>query len=93
MGSDRKTGPEFAAMASSGMSAGEILGALTSEPASFFGRPRSGAVEVGNRGDLTVLDTTTSELEPRDFSRIHAAIRRGETVWPARDEFHGRTHG
>lgn len=93
MGSDRKTGPEVAAMTSSGMSAGAILGALTSEPASFFGRLRPGAVGVRNRAGLAVRGITTSELEPRDFSQIHAVIRRGETVWSARLEFHGRTRG
>lgn len=80
---DRDTRPEFEAMASSGMSVGDILRALTSEPAAFFGHDHSGTIDVGNYADLTVLDTSADDLEPTDLSRIHAVIKRGEVIWSA----------
>lgn len=80
---DRDTRPEFEAMAASGMSAGDILHALTAEPAAFFGHDDAGAVEVGNIGDLTVLDVRTEDPLPADLARVHAVVKRGRLIWSA----------
>lgn len=80
---DRDTRPELEAMANSGMAVGDILRALTCEPASFFGHDHSGTIDAGNYADLTVLDTSANDPEPTDLSRIHAAIKRGELIWSA----------
>lgn len=89
---DRDTHGEYEAMCASGMSAADILRSLTSEPARFLGRSDAGTLEIGKRGDLTVLETT-SVPEPAEFAEIYATIRAGRPVFlrdvPAGSTGHG----
>ncbi|MFB7249483.1 hypothetical protein [Microbacterium sp. NPDC056234] len=59
----------------------DILRSLTSEPAGFFGQPEAGEIRIGNRADLTILETHDAPA-PRDFARIHAVIRGGVQMYP-----------
>jgi imidazolonepropionase-like amidohydrolase len=62
----RNTEAEFEALQASGLTAPEILQALTVEPAAFFNMPDVGRADVGKRGDLTVLQTAADTVDPRD---------------------------
>lgn len=79
---ERDTRGEYEAMDAAGMTAADILRSLTSEPAAFFDRTDVGAVRVGSRADLTILETTDG---PRaaEFAGIHAVIREGRIVYSA----------
>jgi imidazolonepropionase-like amidohydrolase len=81
--SERDTGPELEAMAKSGMGVHHLLRALTSEPADFFDDDERGAIDIGLRGDLTVLDTTSEAVQPADLSRVYATFKDGRMIWPA----------
>nr|WP_175526146.1 amidohydrolase family protein [Microbacterium azadirachtae] len=80
---DRDTRPEFTAMASAGMNATDILASLTTEPAAFLSDRHAGRVAPGYRGDLTVLETTATTVNPTDFADIHMVVRGGHRLWAA----------
>lgn len=77
---DRETRGEYEAMYASGMTAADILRSLTVEPSEFLGRTDSGSVMVGNRADLTILDTS-DDPRPTDLARVHATIRAGRIIF------------
>ncbi|RAZ30541.1 hypothetical protein DO944_13420 [Microbacterium sp. SMR1] len=77
---DRETRGEYEAMRASGMSTADILRSLTTEPAEFLGRADTGSVAVGNRGDLTVLQTR-DDPSPADLANIQATIRAGRAIF------------
>jgi imidazolonepropionase-like amidohydrolase len=77
----RNTEAEFEALQDSGLTAPEILHALTVEPAAFLNMPDVGRAEVGKRGDLTVLQTAADTVDPRDFASVRAVIRDGRVLY------------
>ncbi|HIY65376.1 MAG TPA: amidohydrolase family protein, partial [Candidatus Agrococcus pullicola] len=77
---DRRTEPEFEAMAASGMSSADILRSLTVEPVEFFAVAGDGTVREGAPADLTVLATNV-EPKATDFANIRAVIRNGRMMY------------
>jgi imidazolonepropionase-like amidohydrolase len=77
---DSSTEEEFLALAECGLDGREILRMLTTAPAERFGvSDRVGAVRVGTRANLVVLDADPTE-HPLAFTRIFATIRGGRIL-------------
>lgn len=69
---------EYALMKQAGMGFAEILAALTTAPATRFGRERCAAITKRNEADLVVLD---GPPELRTLTQVRHTIRRGQIIY------------
>ena len=78
---DYAPGEEYLLMQQAGMSARDILRALTVAPARRF-RPaaRTGQIAVGYEGDLVVLEGDPAQ-DVRNFARVRATVRAGGVIF------------
>ncbi|HYZ86385.1 MAG TPA: amidohydrolase family protein [Bryobacteraceae bacterium] len=73
---------EYVLMARAGMSAMQILTALTVAPATRFGeQQKRGRVEPGMQADLVILDGDPMQ-DVRNFARVRYTIRKGQVLHP-----------
>lgn len=74
---------EYVQMAAAGMSAGDILAALTSNPVALFGAPeRQGRLAAGLDADLVLLAGNPEE-DVRAFADVRGTWRAGQRIYPA----------
>ena len=76
---------EYALMAESGMTFGQILGSLTTAPAERFGESkRQGRVAAGFQADLVVLkDDPSSDI--RALAAVQHTLRAGKIIYRANE--------
>ena len=75
---------EYVLMQQAGMSARDILAALTVAPATRFRRPAlAGRVAAGYEGDFVLLEGDPSD-DVRGFARVRATVRAGRVIFEAR---------
>ena len=78
------TSEELVWMSRSGLSARQILAALTTSPAERFGySKRSGHIEKGMDGDLVVLSADPAQ-DATAFSRVRYTVRSGKVIYSAK---------
>lgn len=78
---DYSTDLEFVELGKSGLNWKDVLGMLTSNPASRMGASdRKGTVRPGQLADLTIL-SADPESDLTNFARVQAVVRSGRLVW------------
>ncbi len=78
---DYRTDDEFQALAKSGLTAGDILRSLTTAPSEWFGvRKDRGAISVGQRADMVLLDDDPF-VDVGAFARVRATIGAGRVLY------------
>jgi imidazolonepropionase-like amidohydrolase len=78
---DYATEDEFRALTRSGVDPREVLRMLTTAPAERFGvGNETGAITVGRRADLVILDGDPMS-DPLAFARVHATVRAGRLLY------------
>jgi imidazolonepropionase-like amidohydrolase len=78
---DYDTTGEFEALTLCGLSGRDILRMLTTVPAARFNATTGvGTIDVGQAGDLTVLDGDPIN-DPKEFASVRYTIRNGTVIW------------
>ena len=78
---DYSTEGEFEALGKSGLNWRDVLGMLTTNPATRMGvQDRKGTVTVGKLADLVILDADPGE-DLKNFARVQAVVRSGAVIW------------
>jgi len=82
---DYNQGEEFRQLAQSDLGFREVLAMLTTAPAELFHvAGDQGKVQLGMRGDLTVLSADPASGDPAVFTKVLYTIRRGRVIFSAK---------